>query len=49
MAGQFCVMARAGAVPMVQVELAEFATAMPQILLPVAVEVLVVEQLVGVK
>jgi hypothetical protein len=32
-----------------QVELAEFVTATPQTLAPVAVEMLVVEQLVGVK
>jgi hypothetical protein len=42
-------MAKAGAVTMAQVELAEFATTTPQTLLPVAVEVLVVEQFVGVE
>jgi hypothetical protein len=43
------VIAITGVVIIAQVELAELVTARPQTLVPVAVEVLVVEQLVGVK
>jgi hypothetical protein len=48
-AGQFWVITSTGVVVIAQVELAEFVTGTPQTLVPVAVEVLVVEQLVGVK